>query len=125
MTAVLCEGSLDADDSTAAGDLPPTVKSIKWAYSTRSIYGWGDTGTDQKSTAGWLAALPVFEPHWQVYIPSLLRTMLPFAAPGSALFGDLLACLLNLTRQEVNVPICSSRPQGLVEVRSVWKYTGV
>lgn len=63
---VMYAGSLESDDSTAAGELPPTVKSVKWAYSTRPIYGWGDTGTDQKSTAGWLAAMPVFEPHWQV-----------------------------------------------------------
>ena len=61
-----CTGSLESDDSTAPGDLPPTVKSIKWAYSTRPVYGWGDSNADQKSTAGWLAALPVFEPHWQV-----------------------------------------------------------
>lgn len=66
MACVLCLGSLESDDSSAAGDLPPTVKSIKWAYSTRPVYGWGDAGADQKATAGWLAALPVFEPHWQV-----------------------------------------------------------
>lgn len=64
--AVFSVGALDSDDATAAGELPPNVKSIKWAYSTRSIYGWGDSGTGQKATAGWLAALPVFEPHWQV-----------------------------------------------------------
>lgn len=63
----LCLGSLESDDSSAAGELPPTVKSIKWAYSTRPVYGWGNSGADQKSTAGWLAALPVFEPHWQVH----------------------------------------------------------
>ena len=62
---VMYAGSLESDDSSAAGNLPPTVKSVKWAYSTRPIYGWGDTGADQKSTAGWLAAMPVFEPHWQ------------------------------------------------------------
>lgn len=43
-----------------------TVKTIKWAYSTRPVYGWGDTDKNQRATAGWLAALPVFEPHWQV-----------------------------------------------------------
>ncbi|DBA67375.1 TPA: hypothetical protein ACH3X2_001667 [Trebouxia sp. C0005] len=68
------QGSLESDDSTAAGELPPTVKSVKWAYSTRPIYGWGDTGTDQKSTAGWLAAMPVFEPHWQVLMAHGLST---------------------------------------------------
>lgn len=43
-----------------------TAKTIKWAYSTRPIYGWGDIDQNQRATAGWLAALPVFEPHWQV-----------------------------------------------------------
>lgn len=68
------QGSLESDDSSAAGNLPPTVKSVKWAYSTRPIYGWGDTGADQKSTAGWLAAMPVFEPHWQVLMAHGLST---------------------------------------------------
>lgn len=43
-----------------------TVKSARWEYSTRPVYGWGDVGSKQKATAGWLAAFPVFEPHWQV-----------------------------------------------------------
>ncbi|DBB03967.1 TPA: hypothetical protein ACH3X1_013035 [Trebouxia sp. C0004] len=68
------QGSLESDDSSAAGNLPPTVKSVKWAYSTRPIYGWGDTGAEQKSTAGWLAAMPVFEPHWQVLMAHGLST---------------------------------------------------
>ena len=73
---VMNAGSLESDDSSAAGNLPPTVKSVKWAYSTRPIYGWGDTGSDQKSTAGWLAAMPVFEPHWQVcFLPVTISSM--------------------------------------------------
>ncbi|KAL3683399.1 hypothetical protein R1sor_001421 [Riccia sorocarpa] len=43
-----------------------TVDSIRWAYSTKPRYGWGDAGKSQKATAGWLAAFPVFEPHWQI-----------------------------------------------------------
>ncbi|KAL8226676.1 hypothetical protein R6Q57_016508 [Mikania cordata] len=43
-----------------------TVKTARWEYSTRPVYGWGDVGSKQKSTAGWLAAFPVFEPHWQI-----------------------------------------------------------
>ncbi|KAI3898942.1 hypothetical protein MKW92_040316 [Papaver armeniacum] len=43
-----------------------TVKTARWKYSTRPVYGWGDVGSNQKATAGWLAAFPVFEPHWQV-----------------------------------------------------------
>ncbi|MBA0690504.1 hypothetical protein Goari_008171, partial [Gossypium aridum] len=43
-----------------------TVKTARWEYSTRPTYGWGDVGSKQKSTAGWLAAFPIFEPHWQI-----------------------------------------------------------
>lgn len=51
-----------------------TVPTARWEYSTRPIYGWGDSGTVQKATAGWLAALPVFEPHWQVCMAGGLST---------------------------------------------------
>ncbi|KAH7855245.1 hypothetical protein Vadar_022855 [Vaccinium darrowii] len=47
-------------------DYVDIVKTARWEYSTRPIYGWGNVGSKQKSTAGWLAAFPVFEPHWQV-----------------------------------------------------------
>ena len=53
------------DESSVKGDLPSTETTARWAYSTRFEYGWGDTGRPQQATAGWLAALPVFEPHWQ------------------------------------------------------------
>ena len=43
-----------------------TVNTARWEYSTRPIYGWGNVNDKQKSTAGWLAAFPVFEPHWQI-----------------------------------------------------------
>ncbi|KAF8393395.1 hypothetical protein HHK36_021638 [Tetracentron sinense] len=39
-----------------------TVKTARWEYSTRPIYGWGDVGSKQKATAGWLAAFPLSEP---------------------------------------------------------------
>jgi tocopherol cyclase len=51
-----------------------TVPSARWEYSTRPIYGWGTVGSEQKATAGWLAALPVFEPHWQVCMAAGLST---------------------------------------------------
>ncbi|GMI89322.1 SUCROSE EXPORT DEFECTIVE 1, VITAMIN E DEFICIENT 1 [Hibiscus trionum] len=51
-----------------------TVKTASWEYSTRPIYGWGDVGSKQKSTAGWLAAFPIFEPHWQICMASGLST---------------------------------------------------
>ncbi|GBG58821.1 hypothetical protein CBR_g222 [Chara braunii] len=43
-----------------------TVPVAKWEYSTVPVYGWGNVVERQKATAGWLAALPVFEPHWQI-----------------------------------------------------------
>ncbi|KAI3921641.1 hypothetical protein MKW92_018337 [Papaver armeniacum] len=51
-----------------------TVKTARWKYSTRPVYGWGDVGSNQKATAGWLAAFPVFEPHWQVCMAGGLST---------------------------------------------------
>ncbi|XP_071702588.1 tocopherol cyclase, chloroplastic-like [Rutidosis leptorrhynchoides] len=50
------------------------VKNARWEYSTRPVYGWGDVGSKQKSTAGWLAAFPVFEPHWQICMAGGLST---------------------------------------------------
>ncbi|EPS71540.1 chloroplast tocopherol cyclase, partial [Genlisea aurea] len=51
-----------------------TVRTARWEYSTRPVYGWGDVGSKQKSTAGWLAAFPVFEPHWQICMAGGLST---------------------------------------------------
>jgi len=42
-----------------------TVPSCSWSFSTKPVYGWGDPSS-QRATAGWLAALPAFEPHWQI-----------------------------------------------------------
>eukprot|EP00897_Mesotaenium_endlicherianum_P003322 jgi/Mesen1/3017/ME000177S02292 len=42
------------------------VPTCSWKYSTRPVFGWGDVAGPQKSTAGWLGAFPVFEPHWQI-----------------------------------------------------------
>ena len=41
------------------------MTGASWDFSVEPQYGWGSLGK-QKATAGWLAALPVFEPHWQV-----------------------------------------------------------
>ncbi|KAG9456117.1 hypothetical protein H6P81_000625 [Aristolochia fimbriata] len=51
-----------------------TVETASWEYSTRPFYGWGDVGSKQKSTASWPAALPVFEPHWQICMAGGLST---------------------------------------------------
>ncbi|KAF2304450.1 hypothetical protein GH714_031585 [Hevea brasiliensis] len=39
-------------------DYVKTVKNARWEYSTRPVYGWGNVGSKQQSTAGWLAAFP-------------------------------------------------------------------
>ncbi|KAH7574246.1 hypothetical protein JRO89_XS03G0270500 [Xanthoceras sorbifolium] len=38
-----------------------TVKTARWEYSTRPVYGWGNVGSKQKSTAGWLAVFPMLK----------------------------------------------------------------
>jgi len=50
------------------------VKSARWEYSTKPVYGWGNVSSKQKATAGWLAAFPVFEPHWQICMAGGLST---------------------------------------------------
>ncbi|KAG0622271.1 hypothetical protein M758_3G085900 [Ceratodon purpureus] len=55
-------------------DFATTVETIRWEYSTRPVYGWGSVGDSQLSTAGWLAIMPVFEPHWQICMASGLST---------------------------------------------------
>ncbi|KAK6912736.1 Tocopherol cyclase [Dillenia turbinata] len=55
-------------------DHAQTVKTARWEYSTHPVYGWGDIGSKQKATAGWLAAFPVFEPHWQICMAGGLST---------------------------------------------------
>lgn len=60
------QGSIIDNTAGASGDLKSTVASCRWAFSVRPIVGWGDVDGPQRATAGWLAALPVFEPHWQV-----------------------------------------------------------
>jgi tocopherol cyclase len=55
-----------ADDRTAGPGPASTSSDCGWAFAVEPRAGWGG-GPDkqQKATAGWLAALPVFEPHWQ------------------------------------------------------------
>ncbi|THG01415.1 hypothetical protein TEA_020193 [Camellia sinensis var. sinensis] len=55
-------------------DYVDIVKTARWEYSTRPLYGWGNVASKQKSTAGWLAAFPVFEPHWQICMAGGLST---------------------------------------------------
>ncbi|KAK9792704.1 hypothetical protein WJX73_007933 [Symbiochloris irregularis] len=68
------QGSLVRAEEGAGGTLPSTVTSASWAFSVEPVLGWGDQNQKQKATAGWLAALPVFEPHWQVMMAKGLAT---------------------------------------------------
>ncbi len=43
-----------------------TKKYCRWEYEIKPVYGWGDRGSVQQSTAGWLSFLPIFEPGWQI-----------------------------------------------------------
>lgn len=55
--------------SREAGVVPgpaPSVASARWDFQVTPRLGWGSPGQRQLSTAGWLAAVPIFEPHWQV-----------------------------------------------------------
>ncbi|MUG91604.1 tocopherol cyclase [Scytonema sp. UIC 10036] len=45
---------------------PATGKYCRWQYEIQPIYGWGDRGSIQQSTAGWLSFLQIFEPGWQI-----------------------------------------------------------
>eukprot|EP01025_Chloroclados_australasicus_P016918 TRINITY_DN18630_c0_g1_i2.p1 TRINITY_DN18630_c0_g1~~TRINITY_DN18630_c0_g1_i2.p1 ORF type:complete len:459 (+),score=49.22 TRINITY_DN18630_c0_g1_i2:47-1378(+) len=77
------QGCIIMDDSKAGapGYIPNSVDVCKWAFRVRPLYGWGDSGKIQRSTAGWLAILPVFEPHWQVLMAHGM-------ASGWILWGD-------------------------------------
>jgi tocopherol cyclase len=45
---------------------PGSGAECRWRYQITPIYGWGDPDSEQKSTAGWLSYLPIFEPGWQI-----------------------------------------------------------
>ncbi|ESR63904.1 hypothetical protein CICLE_v10008169mg [Citrus x clementina] len=71
VTPLWHQGCIHDDGRT---NFAETVKSARWEYSTRPVYGWGNVGSKQNSTAGWLAAFPVFEPHWQICMAGGLST---------------------------------------------------
>eukprot|EP00873_Tetraselmis_striata_P022254 jgi/Tetstr1/442518/TSEL_030616.t1 len=60
------QGRIVRAESGASGDLLSTVDEAQWSFTVAPRTGWGPAAGDQKATAGWLAALPVFEPHWQI-----------------------------------------------------------
>jgi tocopherol cyclase len=45
---------------------PATGNWIRWCYEITPVYGWGNSGEKQQSTAGWLSSLQIFEPGWQI-----------------------------------------------------------
>lgn len=61
-------GHIVSEHAGASGNLPSTVQSATWAFSIEPQDGWGPRTGKQAATAGWLASLPVFEPHWQVLL---------------------------------------------------------
>lgn len=53
---------------------PRFDRPCRWQYSIQPVYGWGDKGGSQQSTAGWLSFLPIFEPGWQILMAHALAT---------------------------------------------------
>lgn len=43
-----------------------SVGVCEWEFEVEPLIGYGNKDGPQRSTAGWLASFPVFEPHWQV-----------------------------------------------------------
>jgi tocopherol cyclase len=67
-TETFHQGCIIDSPGTCPGSLPADVPFAYWSFAVQPVYGWGNAGEQQQSTAGWLAALPVFEPHWQVLL---------------------------------------------------------
>ncbi|NEQ82836.1 MAG: tocopherol cyclase [Moorea sp. SIO2I5] len=53
---------------------PASGRYCDWRYEIKPIYGWGDLGKAQQSTAGWLSFLEIFEPGWQILMAHGLAT---------------------------------------------------
>lgn len=45
---------------------PASNTYCRWCYHIESVYGWGNPQSGQRSTAGLLSYLPIFEPGWQI-----------------------------------------------------------
>jgi tocopherol cyclase len=48
--------------------------TARWAYRIEPVYGWGNAGKLQQSTAGWMSSLQIFEPGWQILMSHGLAT---------------------------------------------------
>lgn len=53
---------------------PASNAYCRWLYEIKPVYGWGDIGVPQQSTAGWLSYFPIFEPGWQILMAHGLAT---------------------------------------------------
>ena len=53
---------------------PGSDRACRWQYAIGPVYGWGNNGEKQQSTAGWLSSLPIFEPGWQIFMAHGLAT---------------------------------------------------
>lgn len=53
---------------------PGSGRSAEWHYQIKPIYGWGNSGKPQQSTAGWLSQFQIFEPGWQILMAHGLAT---------------------------------------------------
>lgn len=52
----------------------PNRNFCEWQYSIQPVYGWGNSGKSQQSTAGILSSMQIFEPGWQILIAHGLAT---------------------------------------------------
>ena len=53
---------------------PATNHYCRWQYEIEPVYGWGNQGEPQQSTAGWLSGMQIFEPGWQILMAHGLAT---------------------------------------------------
>jgi len=53
---------------------PASDELVRWQYRTEPVYGWGQPGGLQQSTAGWLSTWQIFEPGWQILMAHGLAT---------------------------------------------------
>ena len=76
------EGSRHAGRLTSAGEAADgpwarglDAHEVSWDITVTPLRGWGGgANAKQVSPAGWMTALPVFEPHWQVTMAHGLAT---------------------------------------------------
>lgn len=53
---------------------PGSGNYCRWQYEIKPVYGWGNIGRSQQSTAGWLSSLQIFEQGWKILMAHGLAT---------------------------------------------------